>query len=179
MDNIDQVLIALRRIIRAIDLHSKKLAQHQGLTVPQLIVLKEINRASKVTVGEIADAVSLSSATITCILIRLESRGFIQRNRSISDKRRVNVVLTDAGQELLKSAPSLLQEQFIKEFEKLKDWEQTLILSSLQKVARLMDAKDLDAAPVLAEGPIAPPEISISLDEINQSMNGNTIDNKD
>ncbi len=162
MNDIDQVLIALRRIIRAIDLHSKKLAQHQGLTVPQLIVIKEIDHAVTITVGEIAEKVNLSSATVTSILIRLENRGFIERNRSADDKRRVNVELTDSGRKLLRSAPSLLQEQFVKEFSKLKDWEKTMILSSLQRIAGLMDARELDAAPMLAGGPIAPSEANMS-----------------
>ena len=39
--------------------------------------------------------------------------------------------------------------------------------------------RDSFQAALIADWPIAPPEISISSDEINQSMNGKTIDNKD
>ncbi|WP_218188142.1 hypothetical protein [Desulfosarcina cetonica] len=37
----DDVLIALRRLIRAIDLHSRYLSKHFGLTGPQLIILRD------------------------------------------------------------------------------------------------------------------------------------------
>ena len=37
-----QIIIAIRRIIRAIEIHSKRLEREFGLTVPQLLILKEI-----------------------------------------------------------------------------------------------------------------------------------------
>src|SRR3546814_14643081 len=40
------VLTALRRIIRATDLHSKQLAREVGLTTPQAVLLQEIGSAS-------------------------------------------------------------------------------------------------------------------------------------
>ncbi|HBH89889.1 MAG TPA: transcriptional regulator, partial [Hyphomonadaceae bacterium] len=42
MSNSNDVLIALRQITRAIDLHSKKMVREIGLTSPQLLVMKEI-----------------------------------------------------------------------------------------------------------------------------------------
>ena len=151
----DAVLIALRRIIRAIDLRSKNLAQHHGLTVPQLVVLQEINRSEEVSTGQLAKNVSLSNATVTGILDRLAKRELVNRRRSGNDKRSVLVKLTGKGTEMLAKAPLLLQDHFVSEFSELADWEQNLILSSLQRVAHMMEAKDLDAAPLLVSGEIA------------------------
>lgn len=103
---------------------------------------------------EIAD-VSLSHATVTDILDRLEKRGLVQRNRSRCDKRRVIVEITDLGLELLQRAPPLLQERFVAEFTKLQDWEQAQILSTLQRVAALMEAEGIDASPILVSGPVS------------------------
>ena len=158
---VDQVLIALRRITRALDLHSRKLVQQHKLTVPQLLVLKEIIKSESLTTGELADAISLSRATTTDILDRLESRLFIRRVRSDTDKRVVIVEATRAGLNLMESAPTLLHERFIWEFEKLKDWEQTFILSSLQRVADLMDVTGLEVAPVLTGEEIPEPDYLI------------------
>lgn len=151
----DAVLISLRRIIRAIDLRSKNLAQHHGLTVPQLVVLQEVNRSGEVSAGQLAKNVSLSNATVTGILDRLAKRELVDRRRSGNDKRRVLVKLTGKGAEMLSKAPLLLQDRFVSEFSKLADWEQNLILSSLQRVAHMMEAKDLDAAPLLVSGEIS------------------------
>jgi DNA-binding MarR family transcriptional regulator len=154
LNTVDDVLIALRRIIRSIDLHSRKLAYSCGLTVPQFIVMREIERRKNVPVGELARGVNLSHATVTDILGRLEKRSIIARTRSGTDKRRVNVMLTEEGRNLLKNAPPLLHEKFTAEFNKLKDYEQTLILSSLQRMADLMDVKKIKVAPILSNEPV-------------------------
>ena len=107
--------------------------------------------------GELARRVSLSRATLTDILNRLEKRGLIARQRSRTDKRRVLVKCTDKATQLLETSPPLLQERFAARFGALQDWEQTLLLSSLQRIAAMMDAADLDAAPMLASGPVAAP----------------------
>jgi len=154
---VDEVLITLRRVIRAIDLHSRQLAQHHGLTVPQLMVLQEIARQPEPSLLEVAKGVSLSKPTVTSILDRLERHGWIARARSPRDRRRLILTVTPDGQTLLDTAPPLLHDRFVEAFTALKDWEQTLLLSSLQRVADMMQASDLDAAPLLSQGPVAVP----------------------
>lgn len=153
----EQVMVALRRIIRAIDLRSRFLVARYHLTVPQLVVLKELWLRGDVSVGELTRAVHLSHATVTGILDRLEKRGLVQRQRSDRDKRRVQVRLTPSGERVQLRAPPLLQEDFTEEFDKLEDWERTQILSSLQRVVSMMEAKHLEAAPMLTAAPIGAP----------------------
>lgn len=148
----DLVLVSLRRIIRATDLHSHRLSRDTGLTTPQLVVMRAIEDRGAPTVSEIARIVSLSQATVTSILNRLEANGLIVRVRSSEDKRRVNVSLTKAGIKLLGSAPAPLQESFLERFAALESWEQHMIVASLERLAGMMDAESLDAAPLLAPG---------------------------
>ncbi len=147
------VLVVLRQIIRATDLHSKKIMKLSGLTTPQVLVMKAIDDLGAVTVKKLSDHISLSQATVTTILKRLENKNLACRNRSVNDKRIVNAALTTSGREALKNAPQLLHESFVSRFESLKKWEQTQILSTLQKVAMMMDAEEIDAAPLLDVGP--------------------------
>jgi len=153
------VLASLRRIIRAIDLHSRALVQKYGLTGPQLVILKELMESSPQTVSRLASAVSLSQATVTGILDRLERKRMIERARDSNDKRRVFVSPTSAAEEALAGAPPLLQEHFTRAFDRLPDWERTQILSSLQRIVALMEADDVEAGPILITGPVdATPE---------------------
>lgn len=171
----EKVLISLRQIIRAIDLHSRYLVKKYGLTGPQLLIMKEIARLKSAPVGIIAENVSLSQATVTSILDRLERLNYIARNRSNTDRRKVIIHITESGLAKLNTNPSLLQEYFIKEFIKLKEWEQTLILSSLQRVASMMNAEELKVLPVLTSGSISATASDVIdfLDEQNQSDNDN------
>jgi len=154
-----QVMAALRRIIRAIDLHSRSLVQRYGLTGPQLVVLKELVDASPRTVSELAAAVNLSQATVTGILDRLERKDMVIRRRDSKDKRKVMVSPTPAAKDALADAPPLLQDHFMATFADLADWEQTQILSSLQRIVALMEAGGVEAGPILTTGPLdATPE---------------------
>ncbi len=149
-----EVLASLRRIIRAIDLHSRSLVQRYGLTGPQLVVLKELTERSPRTVGELARAVNLSQATLTGILDRLDRKGMVSRVRSTADRRKVFVSNTETAAEVVAGAPPLLQEGFTRAFRELPDWEQTQILSSLQRIVALMEAGDVEAGPILSTGPL-------------------------
>ena len=152
MDKIEEVLITLRRLIRATDLHSKQLVKTAGLTAPQLLLLQAIREQGQVTIGALAKEISLSQATVTTILDRLEKRGLVYRERSSEDKRKVHAYLTDEGADIIRDAPTPLQEHFVKQFRDLREWEQSMIISALQRVALMMDAEHIDASPVLDVG---------------------------
>ncbi|MGB1109908.1 MAG: MarR family winged helix-turn-helix transcriptional regulator [Gammaproteobacteria bacterium] len=154
-DPSEAMIVALRRVIRAVDLHSKRLVHSHGLTGPQAMVLKEVVGAGRLVAGELARRISLSQATVTDIVKRMEGRGFLVRERSPEDRRKVFISATEQGREAVRSAPPLLQETFSERFSALKDWEQSLLLSSVQRVAELMDAESLDASPVLSSGSVA------------------------
>jgi DNA-binding MarR family transcriptional regulator len=148
-----EVLSTLRKIIRAIDLHSKQLSKSFGLTGPQLLLIREIAAEPDISVGNLAKRVSLSQATVTSIVDRLEARNLAKRIRSSQDKRKVSLEITDKAREILEANPTFLQEEFIRNFERLEKWEQMLILSSLQRVASMMNAESLATGPVLSSEP--------------------------
>lgn len=151
--HLHDVLVHLRRIIRATDLQSKRVVKACGLTIPQIMVLRSIEALGDVTVRRISGNVSLSQATVTTILNRLEDRKLVERIRAQKDKRIVNARLTEHGRTVLATAPPLLHEKFITEFEALEGWEQTQTLASLQRIAVMMDAEHIDAAPMLDINP--------------------------
>jgi DNA-binding MarR family transcriptional regulator len=148
-----EILVALRRIIRAVDLHSRQLMEGHGLTGPQLVALQALSRGGTLSARDLARTVHVSQATVTGILDRLERRALITRARSESDRRALDVMLTDEGRRVLAAAPPLLQQRFAEALAQLQGWEQTMILATLQRVATMMDAADLEARPHLITGP--------------------------
>lgn len=67
----------------------------------------------------------------------------------------MEVYLTSEGSKLLDSAPNPLQDNLVARFGKLEDWERHGIVAALGRVAAMMDADDLDVAPVLSGGNLA------------------------
>jgi DNA-binding MarR family transcriptional regulator len=116
------------------------------------MVIRAIREMDKPTVTAIARTVSLSQATVTTILNRLESKGLLTRQRDKIDRRAVNLRLTKAGNTMWKDAPEPLQYSFTERFSILASWEQHAIVATLERVATMMDAQTLDAAPLLTPG---------------------------
>ncbi len=164
-DNInyeEDILLSVRIIMRAIDMHSSYLARQHGLTSPQLICLKKLSVEKGITPGGLAKEVHLSHATVTGIINRLEKKGWLQRTRSSADGRSYLIHLTDSGQSTIRSAPSMLQDKFMHELSKLAEWEKTMILSSLQRITSILNVESIDAAPVMTTGPVEAPVETIT-----------------
>jgi DNA-binding MarR family transcriptional regulator len=149
----ESILRSLRRMSRAVDLHSKHLAKQHELTGPQLVCLREILRRGSATPTTIAHAVSLSQGTVTGILARLEARQLLTRAKSTDDKRKVHLQVTERGKQLVAQAPSPLHEQFSGRLAALHDGEQAIIDWVLRRVVTLLEAETVDAAPMLMTGP--------------------------
>ena len=93
----NQLCFALYAATNAITRAYRSRLSHIGLTYSQYLVMMVLWEADGITVKNIAQQLQLDSPTITPLLKRLESAGFINRLRSVSDERVVNVFLTDAG----------------------------------------------------------------------------------
>ena len=155
MNEYDEILISLRRIMRATDINSQKLARESGLTTPQLLVMLAIEKEGNPSTSTLARHIAVSQATVTRIIDRLERARLVGREKASQDRRVVNVSLTDAGRAKLAAAPTPLQASFLREYGKLEDWERHMLRSSLLRIAKMMDAEDLPAAAILETGDIA------------------------
>ena len=148
----EEALIAMRQIQRRTEQASKKLAAQAGLTPSQLLVMQILAERGEISAGEVSNLTQLKHATITSLVDKLVARGLMARRRCEEDRRRVWLMLLPEGHTSLTAAPDLLQETFQTRFEKLPDWHQSMIVSSLERIAALLDAEDLDAAPILDIG---------------------------
>lgn len=159
----EEVLRSLRRIIRAVDLYSRQLMARHGLSGPQLLCMTQLAKVEMLS-GALARELSLSPATVTGILDRLEARGLVERKRQVDDKRTVVVRLTDAGKRLLKQAPPPLQQSFLLKLRALPGTEQAEISATLKRLVTMMSADEIDAAPLLAPADaVAPRETETAL----------------
>jgi DNA-binding MarR family transcriptional regulator len=148
------LLISIRKIIQAIDIHSRQLNKNFGLTGPQLIILQEIDNHGQISITPLSKATSLRQATVTDITKRLELKGYIFRKKKEDDKRSVSLSLTEKGRAIIKDLPPLLQEKFTDSFSKIENWEQLMIMSAFERVVNLMAAEEIEASPILVTGPI-------------------------
>jgi DNA-binding MarR family transcriptional regulator len=85
-----------RRILGAM---TKELEGH-GLSLPQYFVMRELYQEEGLTQRELSSRVGVLEPTIVATLDGLEKLGFVARVRSTTDRRKVGVMLTEAGEAL-------------------------------------------------------------------------------
>lgn len=158
------ILRSLRRILRKTTERSRQLGREAGLTVPQVLCLRAISKASRgeeMTVAKVANSVQLSTATVSRLLDRLEAAGLVLRQRTSRDRRKVCLTLTTDGRRRLRKIPTPLHEQFLERLTRLRRTEQRAMLDCLEQIVEMMDAKDLEAAPVLTpDVEVKPPTVA-------------------
>lgn len=152
--NAQDVLFVLRQIIHATDKQSRNMVGKIGITGPQYALLCAIRDLGEVTTRQLSNHISLTQATVTTILDRLQTRGLIERYRNEKDRRIVHSRLSGDSEELLKQAPKLMQVKFSEQFDALDKAQQKEIFESFSKVAKLMGAEKEEPSSVL----IAPDE---------------------
>lgn len=140
----DQIILrSLRRIIRAMDIHSRRLRLTHEVTGPQLVCLTALVTHGPMPIKQLAEHASLSASTVVGVLDRLEGRGLVMRLRDLRDRRVVNVSATPTGVALVGQGPSPLHEGLARSLKALPDIEQATIALSLQRIVDLMETRDL------------------------------------
>lgn len=155
-----RVLRSLRRVLRRVSSYSRQVGRDTGLSVPHLLCLRAIaeDDAPEVTVRRVAEATHLSPSTVSTIAEKLVRAALITRERSDRDRRRVNLSLTQQGRERLRDLPRPLEERFLSRLMALPAQDREHIVQVLEQVVEMMDADQMDAAPILVPGTEIRPE---------------------
>ena len=146
-----EILVKLRKIIRSINLESKKIEKELGISIPQLLVLKYLSDQSdyRAFAKDIKGYINLNASTVSGIISRLESKGLVAKSQKANDKRAIYIILTAKGAELLHKSPSTLQEKLSKRLKKLTKAQIEELDRNIELLTLIMDVEDMDAAPLL------------------------------
>ncbi len=147
-----EILIKIRRIVRSVDIESKKIQKEYGVSIPQVLCLSFLQESPNYqsTQGEIKKFLNLNSSTVSGIINRLEKKGLLARLPKTKDKRVVNIALTSAGDKLLGVIPSLLHDQLSEKLLKLEEEELKKVVESLDTLVSMLEIEQVEASPVIA-----------------------------
>ncbi len=142
---ISETVQSLRRLFKAIQDYSQDVSSTFGITGPQLWALKTISAEDALPLGILSKKMYLHPSTVTGVVDRLETKGYVMRSRDPNDRRIVNVQLTPRGKEVVKKAPSPVQGKLIYGLRKLKRSEVDAIYQSVLKLVEIVDAEHVEA----------------------------------
>lgn len=145
------ILIKLRKVIRSINLESKKIEKQFGVSIPQLLILQYLSGKEdyRATATEIRKFINLNASTVSGVIYRLEKKGLVARVPSPNDRRASYVTLTAKAADLLENSPTTLQEKISKRLKQLSSNEIESLARNIDLLIEIMDAEDIDAAPLI------------------------------
>lgn len=82
------------------------------ITYTQFVVLMALWEEDGIAISRLAERTSLSKATMTPLLKRLEQKGLIERQTLKENERQKNIVLTNAGKKLSKQSIDITEQAF-------------------------------------------------------------------
>lgn len=145
------ILIKIRKIVRSIDIESKKIQKEHGVSIPQVLCLNYLHSSPnyQATQGDIRRFLNLNPSTVSGIIDRLEKKGYLARLPKLGDKRVVNIILTSSGDKLLDTIPSLLHVQLSEKIKSLSDQEFQKVEEGLNTLVRILEIEKIEASPMI------------------------------
>lgn len=102
-----QVCFALSVASRSVVGLYRPLLEPMGLTHPQYLVMLALWQQAPLSVRELSRLLQLDPGTLSPLLKRLETVGYVDRQRDPSDERSLAVTLTDKGRALRAEAEKI------------------------------------------------------------------------
>ena len=154
MENYLTILTKIRKIIRSVNLESKRIQKEYGISIPQLLCLSFLRQQLNYQAShkQIKDFLQLNASTVTGIIRRLETKGFIARLPKMQDKRVGMVTLTAAGMHLLEKTPEPLHKQLSIRLKNLSEEELSQLQDSFKAIIDFLNIDHVDASPILTAG---------------------------
>lgn len=127
----------LQKLINTSKNSSNTLKSKIGLGIPELLLLRAVNEVTETTVGNLSKSLSLNISTTSNLLSKLETDGYVARNKDKNDKRTIIVKLMPKGIRLVSKAPSKLNSlQFA--FMALSTEELEIFESTIEVLTKLL-----------------------------------------
>ena len=105
-----------------------------GLTPSQFGTLEALYHLGEMCQGEIGEKILRSSGNMTLVIVNLEKRGLITRQRDKNDRRQINVNLTNAGRAFVKKTFPTHVADILERFSLLSPQEQETLGRLLKKL---------------------------------------------
>lgn len=145
---IKEIVWSIRRLVRAVYLDVAKISKQYGLTGPQSSVLRTLIHSGPMSSAELSRTLYVTPSNITGIIDRLEKKELVERIRKEGDRRVALIMLTGKGRDLSQTLPDPIENKIISELADLDPEHVKMLSLAVQQILTLIDAKDIDEAPL-------------------------------
>lgn len=146
---INEIVGAIRRLVRAVYLDSSRMSKQYGLAgSQQSAVLRTLVMSGPISSADLSRKLYVTPTNITGIIDRLEKKGLIERIRQHGDRRIVLITLTESGMNLGKKLPDPIETKLTSGLADLESERVQMLGLALNQVLNLLDIKGIEETPL-------------------------------
>ncbi len=145
----ERILVALtdfREIVNAAKRHFISAHEKAEISGAQLWALRQIRQSPGVTVLALAQKMAVLQPTASNLIEKLESGGYVRKDRDIADRRIVHLFATPSGLRILKKAPNLQQDVLPNAISRLSDDELNLLEQAFTVLSQKIGVSSKDTS---------------------------------
>lgn len=127
---------AIRSVVRALRINTRAIEVKMGISLAQLFVLQQLSERPAESLNELAERTATHQSSVSVVVRRLVEHGYVSRVASATDKRRIEISVTDSGRALLAGAPLTIQTQMINGMSRMPQDDQVALADLLERWLR-------------------------------------------
>jgi len=148
--DVRRVLDAFRNLVKALRIADRAGVKEYGLGSAQIFVLHQLAERSPLSINALAALTATDQSSVSVVVGKLVTKGFLANVKSEEDARRNEVTLTPRGKQILKRVPEPFQTSFIEALDGLDAKDVSALARLLEKLAGAMGV-DEENPPMLFE----------------------------
>jgi DNA-binding MarR family transcriptional regulator len=122
------------------------------LSMPQLAVLMSVGRNPGIGVGELAEALGVTTPTVSVALRKLEKQGWLRREADPEDRRAARIHLTQKATGLAQKVNTFQRKRIDEFMDALSASEQDQLVNLLEKSINHLESKNPKNREIAASG---------------------------
>jgi DNA-binding MarR family transcriptional regulator len=142
---IKKIVVAIKRLNRAVSLGSSKISRGSGLTPSQSSVLRNLFKRGPLSSAELSRYLYVTPANITGIIDRLEKKGLVERLPKGNDRRVALIALTSDGAAQSRSLLDPIEKKLISGLAHLESQKVADLNEALMQILALIETEGSSA----------------------------------
>jgi DNA-binding MarR family transcriptional regulator len=153
LDDAHSVLNSFRCLVKALRVADRAGIREHGLGASQLYVLHELRNDSPLSINDLAERMATDQSTVSVVVAKLIEKGFVSRERSENDLRRLELALTAKGLRIVKNLPPPIQQVIIEGVQRLPRTRAHTLAESLREICAVLGVDDQHPPMLFADEP--------------------------
>jgi DNA-binding MarR family transcriptional regulator len=133
-ETVNEILVRLFANILDIEEKCLRTGNFFDLSISEMHVIDNIGVNKERTMSDTAKDLKVTSGTLTTAIDNLIKKGYVERRRSVEDRRVVKIKLTDKGMEAFKAHEDFHKDLVISALQQLDITEEELLIKVLSNI---------------------------------------------